>query len=120
MPETSFASAETSESVEAKPRLDPFAPSPEASQDDAPALSEQEQRDGDSLVLLGGFLSVLALPVLIGTFFVREGERHAMIVNVVAGLILLAIGVGLVLRGRFLLGRPLLGRPQLGRFFRRS
>ncbi len=40
---------------------------------------------------------VIALPVLLGTFW--AGRMHAAVVNVIAGLILLAVGVGLATFG---------------------
>ena len=55
------------------------------------------RRDGETLLALGGFMTVLSIPVLIGTAFaVRE---HAMIVNAVAGGVLLLAGLGFLFRG---------------------
>jgi len=56
------------------------------------------KRDSESLLMLGGFLVLLSLPVLVGTAFAETSR--AMIVNAVAGLTLLAIGAGFVLRSR--------------------
>lgn len=55
------------------------------------------QRDAESLMMLGGFMTVLAIPVLIGTAF--ADSARAMIVNVGAGTILLLIGLAFLLRG---------------------
>ncbi|MBX7071536.1 MAG: hypothetical protein K1X71_00200 [Pirellulales bacterium] len=54
-------------------------------------LVEQKQRDAMTFVLLGGFFTVMALLVLIGTLWTLA-RPHAMVVNLVAGLILLAMG----------------------------
>jgi hypothetical protein len=59
----------------------------------------QRKRDGETMMMLGAFVGILAVPVLIGSAF--AGRDHAMIVNIVAGVVLLAIGVGMFLRGRF-------------------
>jgi hypothetical protein len=60
--------------------------------------SRHTQRDREVLIALGTFLIVLSVPVLIGTFF-EEGLVPS-IVNVVAGLVILGIGAGMVWRGR--------------------
>jgi len=57
------------------------------------------RRDAETFVVLGIFLVVLAVCVLAGTFF-AEVLRN-MIINVIAGLILLAIGSGMIWRGRY-------------------
>lgn len=54
-------------------------------------LVEQKQRDAMTFVLLGGFFTVMSLLVLIGTLW-TFARPHAMVVNLVAGLILLVIG----------------------------
>lgn len=54
-------------------------------------------RDSESLMMLGGFMTLLSLPVLAGTMYAET--TRAMVVNVVAGLVLLAIGVGFFMRG---------------------
>lgn len=55
------------------------------------------RRDGETLLMLGGFMAILSIPVLIGTAFaVRE---HAMIVNAIAGGVLLLTGAGFLFRG---------------------
>lgn len=65
--------------------------------------AEHMQRDSESFRLLGGFLLVLASIVVLATFFQEPG--HARIINLVAGLVLVAIGGamtwwGLTLRRR--------------------
>ena len=55
------------------------------------------KRDAETLMVLGGFMTILAIPVLIGT--VWAATTIAQVVNLAAGLILLAIGVGVFLRG---------------------
>jgi len=55
------------------------------------------RRDAETFWVLGLFLVILSVAVLIGTFY---AERfHAMVVNVIAGLILLATGIAMVWRG---------------------
>ena len=61
-------------------------------------------RDGMSLVLLGGFFSLLAVLVLLGSFWNDRGSA-ALVVNIIAGLLLLGIGFGTVVSGRWMLGR---------------
>lgn len=55
------------------------------------------RRDAETLSMLGGFMAILALPVLLGTFW--AGSAFAMFVNALSGLVLLAIGGGMLLRG---------------------
>lgn len=55
------------------------------------------QRDAESLMMLGGFMVILAIPVLIGTAFADSGR--AMIVNAGAGTLLLLIGLAFFFRG---------------------
>ena len=59
---------------------------------------EHTRRDAETQFLLGGFVFILSLPVLVGTFW-AETSRQA-IVNVCAGLVLLVLGVGFCLCGR--------------------
>ena len=51
------------------------------------------QRDSETQMALGVFIFVLSLPVLLGTLW-ADG-MHARVVNIVAGVVLLGIGVGL-------------------------
>ena len=62
---------------------------------DAPAPSspaDHAQRDGEALVIMGVFLAVLGVAVLIGTLWNEPGK--GMVVNVVAGLVLLVVAAG--------------------------
>ena len=59
---------------------------------------EHSRRDAETQTVLGLFISIMALPVLIGTVWAERS--HAMVVNVVAGLTLLAVGVILTVFGR--------------------
>lgn len=62
------------------------------------------RRDAETLRALGYFIVALAIPVLIGTYFAFQSHKsHAVVVNVIAGVILLSIGVGFVLRGHWTL-----------------
>lgn len=56
------------------------------------------KREAETQVVLGVFLSVIALPVLLGTFWAHTGR--AMVVNGIAGVVLLGIGIGLTIWGR--------------------
>lgn len=64
---------------------------------------ESRRRDALSLLLVGGFFALLAVLVLIGTWWTLEKPRAAA-VNVVSGLVLLAIGLGMVGAGVHLRG----------------
>ncbi len=57
------------------------------------------RRDAASMKLLGTFFTVLATLVLIGTLWTLDRPR-AMTVNLVAGLTLLAVGIGMIWGGR--------------------
>ncbi len=59
---------------------------------------EHNRRDAETQTVLGIFISIMAIPVLIGTFWAERS--HAMVVNVVAGSILLGIGILLAVMGR--------------------
>lgn len=66
-----------------------------------PGIEQAHQytkREAETQMVLGIFLSVIAIPVLIGTFWAETGR--AMVVNAVAGVVLLAIGIGLAIWGR--------------------
>lgn len=64
-----------------------------------PSGRQHTKRDADILQMLGIFLVVLAVPVLIGTFW-AEGAFERTI-NILAGLIIGIIGAGMILRGRW-------------------
>ncbi len=56
------------------------------------------QRDAASYLMLGAFFAVMGSLVLVGTFWTLE-RPHAMVVNLVAGLLLLAIGLAMLALG---------------------
>jgi len=56
------------------------------------------KRDAETLTALGLFISFLSVLVLIGTFW--ADSVRAMVVNAVAGAVLLGIGVGMIVWGR--------------------
>ena len=58
---------------------------------------EHSRRDAETQTVLGIFISIMAIPVLIGTVWAEK--THAMIVNVVAGLALLSVGLFLAYWG---------------------
>ena len=61
--------------------------------------SEGQQRDGQTLVVLGIFFAVMGVLVLIGTFG-AVGKTSAVVVSVSSGLVLLFIGLGMSWFGR--------------------
>ncbi len=61
------------------------------------AHKQYGHRDAETQMVLGGFITFIAIPVLIGTFWAER--PHAMVVNIIAGLVLLCIGVSLGLLG---------------------
>lgn len=63
----------------------------------APDRLERE-REALSLLMLGAFFSILALLVEIGSAW-AVARPHALVVNVVAGLILLAVGLAMLALG---------------------
>jgi len=69
---------------------------------------QHTRRDGESLIIMGSFFAVLALLVLVGTFF--EAQEMAMAVSLVAGGLLLLIGIGAVLFGLRLRRRSRISR----------
>ena len=58
---------------------------------------QHARRDAETQMALGLFLSVISVFVLIGTFW--ADTTRAIVVNLVFGLILLAIGAGMALWG---------------------
>lgn len=59
--------------------------------------AEYRRRDAETLVALGAFIIVLAIPVLLGAFW--AGTARAASVTIAAGGALLAIGGGMAWRG---------------------
>jgi Zn-dependent protease with chaperone function len=66
-----------------------------------PEQGHHTKRDAETLLMLGGFISALAITVLIATAWAVR--PHAMFANAAAGAILLIIGVSWVLRGWWVL-----------------
>jgi hypothetical protein len=66
---------------------------------ESPPRAKHAQRDAETLMLLGGFLLLLSVPVMIGSFWADDGFTVA--VNLAAGLVLGGVGLGLFLRGRW-------------------
>ena len=60
--------------------------------------TDYRQRDAASFLMLGTVFAVMGSLVLVGTFWTLE-RMHAMVVNLVAGLLLLAIGLGMLALG---------------------
>jgi len=61
------------------------------------------RRDGETMIVLGAFMALLAMPVLVATIW--AGTSFAMAVNAGSGLVLLGIGAGFIWRGRGILSR---------------
>lgn len=55
------------------------------------------KRDAETQMVLGGFVSFMSVGVLIGTRW--ADTRHGGIVNFIAGLVLLTIGLGMLAWG---------------------
>ena len=62
------------------------------------------KRDSETFIALGLFMVVLAVTVLVGTFYAVTPE--GMTVNFGAGIVLLAIAIGFIWRG-FIIKRRL-------------
>ena len=58
---------------------------------------ELRHRDAETQLALGIFVIVISIPVLLGTIW--ADRSHAAVVNVIAGSVLLVIGVGLAYFG---------------------
>lgn len=65
-----------------------------------PSSTHHTRRDAETLLMIGAFLAILAVPVVIGTWWANT--TAAAVVNVVFGLLLLALGVGAFARGWYL------------------
>lgn len=55
-------------------------------------------RDAETQMAIGIFVTVLSIPVLIGTFW-ADVDPHAGVVNFISGLVLLGVGLGLLIFG---------------------
>ena len=65
-----------------------------------PSPNSLDARDASSAVIIGAFFVLMSLPVLAGVFYaVLPIDRG---INFVSGLIILLIGIGFILRGRFI------------------
>lgn len=58
---------------------------------------QHTRRDAETQLALGIFVSVIAIPVLIGTFWANSYK--AVVVNLTAGVVLLGIGVAMAAWG---------------------
>ena len=59
-----------------------------------PTAEQQNQfakRDAETQIALGLFVTIIALPVIVGSLWANTGR--AVVVNLVSGLVLLGIGV---------------------------
>jgi hypothetical protein len=66
-------------------------------QKQAEAPTDHSKRDAETQKVLGIFITYISIPVLIGTYWAENAR--AMIVNATAGLVLLAIGIGMAVWG---------------------
>lgn len=69
--------------------------------DEQPDSATHTKRDGETLLMLGGFMAFIALPVMVGTIWAGTGFKQA--INLGCGATLLAIGLGFMFRGRHIL-----------------
>ncbi len=56
-----------------------------------------QQRDAETQLVLGLFVFILSIPVMLGAHWANN--THAMIVNLVAGGVLLLVGLTMLVRG---------------------
>lgn len=56
------------------------------------------RRDAETLIALGLFMVVMALPVMLGTFWAGHGFTQA--VNFLSGFVLFGVGAGMCYKGR--------------------
>ncbi len=74
-----------------------------AAKEGAQSANDHRQRDSVTMKVIGSFFAFFAVLVLLGTFW--EHRAHAVVVNIVAGLVLFAIGAGMTIYGYFLTRR---------------
>ena len=67
--------------------------------DDSPAQTQHDKRDGESLLIMGGFFVVLAVAVMLGTQWDQWNEPVGVI-NIAASLALALVGVVMFVAGR--------------------
>jgi threonine/homoserine/homoserine lactone efflux protein len=69
-----------------------------------PGTNEDAKKTFEPLVIVGVFWSVFGVIVLFATLFVNGTERvpqlHGVVTNLIAGILLLGVGVISILRGR--------------------
>ena len=56
------------------------------------------KRDAESQTAVGIFVTYISLPVIVGTFWAKT--VHAKVVEIIAGLVLLGIGIAIIVWGR--------------------
>ena len=71
-------------------------PTPPPAPEEKPK-TDYSKRDSETQLALGIFVSVIAVPVILGTFW--ADQMSAMVVNLISGLVLLGFGVGLGIYG---------------------
>ena len=67
---------------------------------------EHRARDAATLLVIGSFFALLAVLVLLGSFWAEELD-FPVVVNVAAGVLLMLVGLGMVLMSRRLRRRPI-------------
>jgi hypothetical protein len=64
----------------------------------------EDKKTFEPFTILGVFWSLFGAVVLVATFFVRETpqvpELHGVVTNLIAGSLLLAVGIAALLKGR--------------------
>ncbi len=65
-----------------------------------PPKEHHNERDAETLMMLGGFLCILAACVLVGTIW--ADTTMAAAVNAASGLIIMGIGGGMLMRSRWI------------------
>jgi putative Mn2+ efflux pump MntP len=58
---------------------------------------EHSKRDAETQMVLGAFIVYITIPVLIGTYWAQSTK--AMVVNIIAGLVLGALGAAMAILG---------------------
>ncbi|MBI1318418.1 MAG: DUF2157 domain-containing protein [Candidatus Hydrogenedens sp.] len=62
-----------------------------------PDKNDHSKRDAETLLVLGAFMVVLALPVMVATVWAGHGFSQA--VNFCSGAVLFAVGGGMMYKG---------------------
>lgn len=71
----------------------------------AETAERMEKRDGELYRVLGLFIGLVGLPVLIGTYWAAQTNKHAAIVNAVCGATLVLIAAASFVYGQIILAR---------------